>query len=401
MIKQSDLIQKKNYSLDQKWSWWPLLPLYPYGQRPTLFQELIPNQIWSFEQLQGLYYVAVPVRLTVVKVPGGLMLVNPLPPTGELIRDLKILEDKYGPVSTIVLPTASGLEHKISLPALARAYPKAVLWICSGQWSFPLNFSVDLLGIPRSRTKTLQEDGFPHEDICSWFSLGPLDIGLGRFQEISCFHRPSNSLLVTDALVSINPTPPKLFDFDPTPLLFHARDKGDQLLLDTPENRQKGWLRLVLFASFLRPAKLTIPPLTEVLRNAFKPGLRNSKFHFGIFPFSWEQGWEESAKQLIGVGKSRIQVAPVLRRLVFPRARDSYIQWLDKINSLNSLRWLISAHYSAPIKFTLREVKSLSSKASSEPWVVNEGDWKFLDSLDGTLLKRGIVPSDPLSAFKD
>ena len=65
---------------DQRWLWWPLLPLYPYGKRATHVEELIPGQVWSFEQLQGVYYVAVPIRLTVVKVPGGLMLVNPLPP---------------------------------------------------------------------------------------------------------------------------------------------------------------------------------------------------------------------------------------------------------------------------------------------------------------------------------
>ena len=66
---------------DQSWPWWPLLPLYPYGRRATHFEELIPGQIWSLEQLQGIYYVAVPVRLTVAKVPGGLMLINPLPPS--------------------------------------------------------------------------------------------------------------------------------------------------------------------------------------------------------------------------------------------------------------------------------------------------------------------------------
>ena len=56
---------------DQKWPWWLLLPLYPYGKRATHVEELIPGQVWSFEQLQGVYYVAVPIRLTVVKVPGG------------------------------------------------------------------------------------------------------------------------------------------------------------------------------------------------------------------------------------------------------------------------------------------------------------------------------------------
>ena len=50
----------------ERWPWWPLLPLYPYGRRRTLVRELIPGQVWSFEQLLGVYYVAVPIRMTVL-----------------------------------------------------------------------------------------------------------------------------------------------------------------------------------------------------------------------------------------------------------------------------------------------------------------------------------------------
>ena len=121
---------------DQHWGFWPLLPLYPYGRRATHVQELIPGQVWGFEQLQGVYYVAVPIRLTVVKVPGGLMLVNPLPPTGELRDGIAALEAEHGPVRTIVLPTASGLEHKLPLGPLARAFPEAEVWVCPGPVSY-------------------------------------------------------------------------------------------------------------------------------------------------------------------------------------------------------------------------------------------------------------------------
>ena len=401
MNSQPQSISQENFSSEQQWPWWPLLPLYPYGRRPTIFTELIPNQIWSFEQLQGLYYVAVPVRLTVVKVSGGLMLVNPLPPTEELLRDLYELEKIHGPVKTIVLPTASGLEHKISLPALSRVFPEANLWICPGQWSFPWSLPLDWIGIPRSRTRVLLEEGFPHESSCSWHPLGPLDIGLGRFEEFSCFHKPSNSLLVTDALVSINSEPPALFELDPSPLLFHARDRGDQPFEDTPEARRKGWLRLVLFASFLRPEKLSIPPLMKVLRYAFKPGLRNPKSHFGIFPFFWEEGWEESANDLIGYKQPFIQIAPVLERLVFPRARDSYLKWLEELRAIKGIRWLISAHYSAPVQFTPKKINLLIKKISNNPWASSKGNWRFLDSLDKNLRKRGVVPSDPFAPFKD
>jgi len=171
---------------DQRWPWWPLLPLYPYGRRRTLVRELIPNQIWSFEQLQGVFYVAVPIRMTVVRVRGGLMLYAPVAPTGELRRALVDLEQRHGPVLSIVLPTASGLEHKLPVPAMARAFPQAEVWVTPGQWSFPLRLPLSWLGFPARRTRVLGDDGFPHADALQWLSLGPIDLGLGRFQEFCC-----------------------------------------------------------------------------------------------------------------------------------------------------------------------------------------------------------------------
>ena len=94
----------------KKWYWWPLFPLYPYGNKKTILRELVPDQIWSLEQIQGLYYVAVPIRMTVIKVDNGLMLINPLPPTKELINELEKLIAIHGNVKTIILPSASGLE---------------------------------------------------------------------------------------------------------------------------------------------------------------------------------------------------------------------------------------------------------------------------------------------------
>ena len=388
-----------NLASEQKWSWWPLLPLYPYGRKRTIFRELVPNQIWSFEQLQGIYYVAVPVRLLVVRVKNELMIINPLPPTDELLRDIDVLVKKIGPVKTIVLPTASGLEHKIGLPALARAFPNAKIWVCPGQFSFPFQLPFDWLGIPSDRTNILLADGFPYEDFCEWISLGPIDIGLARFQEICCFHKPSKSLLVTDALVGIEETPPELFDLDPTPLLFHSREKGSEELIDTPMARRKGWLRLVLFASYLMPEKLEIPKIKEIFGNSFKPNLRNKRAHFGIYPFSWQKGWELSAMKIVGKKTPLIQIAPVLERLVFPRARKAYISWLNKVESLQGISWLISAHYCGKVRFSKYEIKSLKDKINKSDWANNEGDFSFLSWLDQKLLDIGVVPKNPFRKF--
>ena len=36
----------------QRWAWWPLLPLYPYGRRPTLMRELVPKVRFLSQLLQ-------------------------------------------------------------------------------------------------------------------------------------------------------------------------------------------------------------------------------------------------------------------------------------------------------------------------------------------------------------
>ena len=56
-----------------------------------------------------MFYVAVPIRMTVARVPGGLMVYAPVAPTAEVRRALLDLEQRFGPVMSIVLPTASGL----------------------------------------------------------------------------------------------------------------------------------------------------------------------------------------------------------------------------------------------------------------------------------------------------
>ena len=113
-------------------------------------------------------------------------------------------------------------------------------------------------------------------------------------------------------IVGIDSKPPEIFDFDPTPLLFHSRDRGDEPLIDTVESRKKGWARVVLFSSFLKPGKLSIPSLKQIIRYAFKKGLRNKKSHFGIYPFLWDKDWESSLVEkgfkLVGVDAKGLEL---------------------------------------------------------------------------------------------
>ena len=391
---------------DQRWPWWPLLPLYPYGRRRTLQRELIPGQLWSFEQLQGIFYVAVPIRMTVARVRGGLMLYAPVAPTAELLAGLRDLEARFGPVRTIVLPTASGLEHKLPVPAMARAFPAAEVWVTPGQWSFPVQLPLAWLGFPAGRIRVLGEQGYPHADELEWLSLGPVDLGLGRFHELTCLHRPTGALLITDALVAINQEPPEVFNADPTPLLFHARERGDQPLLDTPEARRRGWQRLALFASFLRPEALQVPSLGQLFAQAFKPGCRQPRAYFGLYPFHWGSSSEQAFRSLTGQspgdgapisGSRSLQVAPVLERLVFPRAREVVLRWLEQAAGLQELRWVVPAHYEAPVPASPESLQALATAIRSRPWAPREGNWAYLARLDDLLLKSGVVPAEPLS----
>jgi len=381
-------------SINKKWYWWPLFPLYPYGNKKTILRELIPSQIWSLEQIQGVYYVAVPIRMTVIKVDDGLMLVNPLPPTKELVNELEKLIVIHGKVKTIVLPSASGLEHKIGLPALSRVFKDAEIWLCPGQWSFPLNLPLDFLGIPSKRTRILFEEGTPYGESFKWFSLGPLNLGLGRYQEVSCFHYSTRTLHVTDSIVGIDSIPPEIFNFDPTPLLFHSRERGDEPLIDTMEQRKKGWARLVLFSSFLKPGKLNIPPLKEIFKYSFKKDVRDRRSHFGIYPFLWDEDWESSLVEIMGKDIPKIQIAPVLKKLIFPRSKEILIKWLENIKSFKDMEYLIPAHFSAPLKFTREDCQKLINEINSQKWDKSPEDNKFLINLYNKLFKLGIIPKE-------
>ena len=378
----------------QRWPWWPLLPLYPYGRRRTLVRELIADRLWSFEQLQGVWYVAVPIRMTVLRVREGLLLYAPVAPTAEVREQLRQLEERHGPVCTIVLPTASGLEHKLPVPAMARAFPDAQVWVTPKQWSFPLSLPPAWLGFPASRTRVLLSDGLPHGDQLDWLPLGPLDLGLGTFMEIACFDRASGSLLLTDALVAIPPEPPAVFDLDPTPLLFHARDRGDEPLVDNLDQRRKGWRRLVLFANYLRPRPLEVPPLGQVLRRCLAPQCRSPRTHFGFYPFRWLPGWQEDFEALVPEGRSTLQVAAVLERLVFPRQRHSLVAWIRALAGLGELRWLVPAHYDAPVACAPTLLADLADRIESRDWAPDQGSWKTLARIDRTLVGLGLVPGE-------
>ena len=51
----------------------------------------------------------------------------------------------------------------------------------------------------------------------------------------------------------------------------------------------------------------------------FKKDLLDMRSHFGIYPFLWDEDWESSLVEIMGENITKIQIAPVLQYLIFPR----------------------------------------------------------------------------------
>ena len=119
-----------------------------------------------------------------------------------------------------------------------------------------------------------------------------------------------------------------------------------------------------------------------------------------MYPFLWKKGWEDSAFKLVGKNKPLLQVAPVVKRLVFPRAKAEFLSWLDKVSKLRGMKRLISAHFTSPVPFSRRECTLLRKSINFSDWSDTNENYSFLSSIDNSLLKLGIVPKDPFRTFK-
>jgi hypothetical protein len=386
---------------DYEWRLWPVVPLYPYGKRRTIRKEVVKYTIWIFDQMQGVFYVVVPIRMTVVKLEnGGLLVYAPVAPTGECIRLVNELVAEHGDVKYIILPTISGIEHKVFVGPFAGCFPTAQVFVAAEQWSFPLNLPLSWLGFPEERTQILPEDSqkTPFADEFDYAILGAIALGPGKFAEVAFFHKRWHILLHTDTIVSVPADPPVIVQLDPYPLLYHAKDKAYDIVADTQENRRKGWQRITLFAFYFQPSVVDVPKWKDVFTDAWKAPQSNRKTYFGFFPFQWRQDWEKSYEALRGHG--RIFVAPVLQSLILNRAPQETINWADEVAKWD-FQWIIPCHFDAPIKaepqqfrqaFSFLEKNPSGGLFNSNSYPLLEDDFQVLRDIDQELNRFGIVP---------
>ena len=388
--------QNKYNAKEFSWNFWPLVPIYPYGRRRTIRQEVVKDNIWTFEQLQGIFYVIVPIRMTVVRLEeGGLLVYAPVAPTLECLKLVNELVAKYGEVKYIILPTISGLEHKVFVAPFARKFPQARVFVAPNQWSFPLNLPLSWLGLSAKRTQILPEDSSqtPFAREFDYAILGPIDLRLGWFEEVAFYHKPSRSLLVTDSIVSIPEEPPAIVQLEPYPLLFHARDSAIEPIEDTPVNRRKGWQRICLFAMYFRSSVLEVPQWGKVFLNAFKASDRSAQAYFGLYPFQWQENWQQCFASLRKDG--RLFVAPILQTLILNREPKETLNWVDKVASWNFQR-IIPCHMDSPITAQplqfCQAFSFLQQHSTSNFYSLPEEDFQVLRDIDRKLHKSKIVP---------
>jgi hypothetical protein len=384
---------------DWSWKFWPAVPLYPYGRRRTLRKEVVKDTIWTFDQIQGILYVVTPIRMTVVKLAaGGLLVYAPVAPTPECLRLMQDLVKAHGTVRYIILPTVSGIEHKVFVGPFARRFPKAQVFVAPSQWSFPLNLPLSWLGLPLGRTQILKPDSkVPFADEFDYAILGPIHLGLGPFEEVALFHRASQTLLLTDTLVSVPEHPPEIVALEPYPLLFHAKDNGADILEDNAANRIKGWQRISLFGFYFRPSALDIVPLPQAVREAGQAGDRTRKAYFGLYPFHWKPNWHSSFEALRGDG--RPFVAPILQALILNRAPQETLDWAYQVASWDFQR-IIPCHFDAPITAGPQQFLSAFTFLKQQPsegdcangGMLPDADFTLLKELEQGLVKLGITP---------
>ena len=387
---------------ERAWPLWPIVPIYPYGHRRTLRREIIPGKLWTFEQVQGIFYVVVPIRMTVIKLSGGgLFVFSPVAPTRECVRLVRELEAEHGEVKYVVLPTVTGVEHKYFAGPFAQKFKRSQAYVAPNQWSFPLDLPMSWLGFPAKRTYTLPDDASktPFYDEFDYATVGPIDLSIKPYTEVAFYHRETRSLLAVDTILSVPTEPPEVVAQDPFPLLFHARDYGSDSLADTPENRRRGWARIALFTFYFQPSRLTVPKLGTALKEARKASDHSKKNYFGIYPFEWQANWHDSFEQLRQ--GSKLIVAPILQTLIFNRGPKQVLAWADKIAQWD-FEQVIPCHFSAPVKANAAEFRQafeFLERPNPQSWTgfehpVPMADLDTLGQIDSRLQKRVIPPPE-------
>ena len=357
-------------------------PLVPLLSRRTTRTELVPGQVWAFEQEQGIGFglgVSTNVRMTVIKLrDGSLWVHDPIAPTEECVE---LLKEIGGEVKHACLSTTQ-YEHKIFAPAFTRKFPKCELWIVPGQFSFPLPLPNAFLGLfPKG---TLGDPSKPppwsDEIETELLFLPPLFWHNYTYSEAAFYHKDTESILVTDAAVYVGETAPGIIPEDDLEdlgsdecftirLLKLGNYRGGRNITspNIPANQRderitNGWKRMALFSLFIAPDA----------KNILNP--------------------ESSFRGLAG----KFVVSPIVFNVVFQFYRKEVAEWAQKVSQWNAKR-VIASHFPVPESATGEDFLAAfefakSPKAVPPEYVDAENDLASLNLVVRILQAINAVP---------
>jgi Domain of unknown function (DUF4336) len=298
----------------------------PFNGRATV-RHALGRDAWAFEQLLTFANVTATIRCNVIKLKesGGLWVHSPQWPTGEFCH---LLDDLQLPVEHVVLP-CNAFEHKAPMQAFLKKYPNAKVWIAPGQFG-PLGSCGRSLNDPWNMGYRV--DGILGTDIPPWaneFDIATLYVELpknaGPVSEVAFCHRPTKTLVATDAVIYV----PK----EPAPAIFSTYFDS------TVVNDRTFWARSVLQAIFL--------------------------------PLRMDQDGNYPGYDAV---KDRLIRAPILRALVDARAPEAVRKWIDQ---QTDGQWdfdrIITSHFASPIAATPADLRAAFEYLFSD-------DLKLLDA---------------------
>mmetsp|Transcript_51618 Transcript_51618/g.85607 ORF Transcript_51618/g.85607 Transcript_51618/m.85607 type:complete len:438 (+) Transcript_51618:3-1316(+) len=323
----------------------PLTP--PLLSRATYRYELGRNS-WALEQLLTFANVSATIRTVVVRMKdGGLWVNSPQWPTGEFTS----LLDELGQVRHVVLP-CNALEHAAPVKAFARRYPTASVWVTPGQYgpfgtcgftaaSAKLGYRVD--GVLPIGKPSLGDALPPWADE---FDMRTLYVSLpenaGPVSEAAFYHKPSATLIATDAVVFVPPEAPPIFG------TYFSEQQ-----LAPPDF----WAKTVLQSVFLPLRRADVPASS-----------------------SPDETWPAFAAV-----RGRLVRAPILRAFADSRAPAAVSEWVEDVAAMGPFDRILTAHFASPIAATSSDLQAafafLRGPVNEPP--IECRDWALLDSLNG------------------
>jgi len=287
--------ESKLLSLEQPATFWDkffVKSFLPPYLRRDTYRYEVSKDVYMFEQIQNFFNVTVNIRMTVLRMENGNLFVHA--PVAPTNECINMLKELGGEVEYIVLPVTA-IEHKVYMKPFVEQVSKKDLtkiYVAPGQFSFPVDLPL----------------GFQIEDTLDNGKTFPFSkeidhIGFfyqpftGYISEVAFLHKKSKTLLLTDGAIYINPN-------QPPDVVKAQKIEGDL------------YKKMCLQACFLGPPKI---PTFDLISN-------------------------------------RLFVSPIVRILVYSRAKKDVKEWIKKV-----LKWnftsIIPAHFAAPIIATPRDLE--------------------------------------------